>query len=66
MYPRPTNLIPKVLPDGCQEGDAMRHSPRLLRNIHSLIRRWFGFYFDLTGLTIDDGDIMLDLASGRD
>jgi hypothetical protein len=31
-----------------------------------LLRRWFGFNFDLTGLAVDDREIMIDLAAGRE
>ena len=30
------------------------------------IRRWIGLDFDLTGLVLNDSEIMLDLAAGRE
>jgi hypothetical protein len=38
----------------------------LISRLSRLFRRWFGFSFDLTGLAVNDHEIMLDLAAGRD
>jgi len=44
----------------------MTHTPRLSLMLHRLIGRWLDFRCDLTGLVISDGDVLLDLATGRD
>ena len=45
------------------------HNPeprRMMAKLVRLVQRWIGFGFDLTGLTISDGEILYDLATGRD
>jgi len=44
----------------------MKHPQRQMLTLHQLIRRLFGFSFDLTGLAFNDDDVLLDLATGRD
>jgi len=31
-----------------------------------ILEQWFGFSCDLTGLSLGDGDVLADLAAGRD
>ena len=37
-----------------------------LSRLRRMLLRWFGLRFDLTGLSISDGDILVDLAAGRE
>ena len=44
----------------------MRHGTRRSSLLYRLVGRWIGLTFDLTGLAIHEGEVLLDLATGRD